>query len=153
MVLGLDGWTDLSCNDVTRLVRRLRDDPVQLGRLATRCAEHGRGRMLVALVVEADPVRGVTEALVRSVEVFGLLAPDPGEPAERAAYLRVVTSLMRLTALQLLLLEQPQRVPAEVVTAWPIDTDGERLSVGRLDRDRVSALLQVLDEHELLLVP
>ena len=153
LVLGIEEWTPLDRADVERLVARLREDPVQHSRLSTRCAEHGRARMLVALLVELDPVRAVETALARSMALFGLLAPGADEPAERAAYLRVVTGLMRLTGLQLLLAERPDVVPAEVAAAWPGGPDGTRLPVGRLDRERIAGLVVALDRHELLRVP
>jgi hypothetical protein len=153
LALGVDDWMPLRLDELSRLLRRLRDDPIQLSRLSTRCAEHGRGRMLVSMLTEADPVRGLEQALGRAVDLFELLAPDPDEPHERAAYLRVVTDLMRLTALQLLLGERRQTVPEDVADAWPCDPEGERVLLGRLDRVRIEGLLEALDRHDLLVVP
>ena len=151
LALGVDAWGPLDPDDLGRLVGRLREDPIQLSRLSTRCAEHGRGRMLVAL--STDPDR-LDDALAQSVRLFGLLAPDgERDPAGRAAYLRVVTHLMRLTALQLLLGERPDLVPAAVASSWPTDpADGRRLPVGGLDRERIVWVVRCLDEHALLTV-
>lgn len=150
LALGVQSWTPLSTEDLIRLVGRLREHPVQLSRLSTRCAEHGRGRMLVALLGDRGSLE---EALSRSVELFGFLAPaGTTDPPERAAYLRVATRLMRLTALQLLLLERPDTVPPGVRTAWPVDDRGARRPVGRMGRDDLDHLVQVLDEHALLTV-
>ena len=96
--------------------------------------------MLVALT--ADPARldGALDAVGAPVRPSSL--PTRTGPAGRAAYLRVVTPLMRLTALQLLLAERPDLVPAAVVAAWPTDpADGRRLPVGGLDRVGIAALV------------
>lgn len=151
LALGAEGWTPLDQDDLARLVGRLREHPVQVSRLSTRCAEHGRGRMLVALLTDPG---SLDEALARSVALFGLLAPaGTTDPAERSAYLRVVTRLMRLTALQLELTERPDAVPAGVLAAWPLDDRGARKAVGRLDRVELDRLVRVLDDHALLVVP
>ena len=117
------------------MVSRLHAHPVEMSRLSTRCAEHGRGRMLVALA--NDPAT-LGESLGHAVQLFAVLAPQ--EPAERRAYLDVVSKLMRVTALQLLLDQRPEDVPAEVAGAWACEvtgpSQGERLPVGRLDRGR-----------------
>ena len=148
----MDGWTDLSIDDLTRMVSRLHAHPVEMSRLSTRCAEHGRGRMLVALA--NDPAT-LGESLGHAVQLFAVLAPQ--EPAERRAYLDVVSKLMRVTALQLLLDQGPDDVPAEVADAWACEATGpnhgERLPVGRLDRARLKALLQAMDQQGVLPVP
>jgi hypothetical protein len=152
LALGVEDWTSLSLDDLRRLVRRLREDPIELSRLSTRCAEHGRARMLVAMLTEADPFAGLEQALDRSIALFELLAPEPDEPHERSAYLRVVTDLMRLTALQLLVGERPGLVPAAVTDGWPCDPEGARLPLGQLDRARIAGVVTSLDRHGLLRV-
>ena len=150
--LGVDEWSELSIDDLTRMVSRLHAHPVEMSRLSTRCAEHGRARMLVAL---ANDPSTLGESLGHAVQLFGVLAPQ--EPAERRAYLDVVSKLMRVTALQLLLDQCPEDVPADVAGAWACEvtgpTQGERLPVGRLDRGRLEALLQAMDQHGVLPVP
>jgi hypothetical protein len=150
--LGVEEWTELSMADLNRLVRRLHAHPVEMSRLSTRCATHGRGRMLVALT--NDPAT-LEESLRQAVRVFAALAPQ--KSAERRAYLEVVSKLMRLTALQLLLDQRPAYVPAAVAGAWPCGATGpdagERLPVGRLDRRGVDVLLSAMDEHGVLPVP
>jgi hypothetical protein len=149
LALDVGDWMPVDRADLDRLLARVREHPVHLSRLSTRCAEHGRARMLVALT--ADPA--LLEASLRdSVATFGILAPPESTDAPgRATYLRVVTNLMRLTALQLLLAERPDLVPAEVADAWPVQ-DGTRLQVGALDRDGVARLAACLDAHALLVV-
>lgn len=150
LALGVDSWVPLEAADLTRLVGRLRDEPLQLSRLSTRCAEHGRARMLVALAT--DPAR-LDDALQRSVELFGFLAPVAStDPPEHIAYLRVVTRLMRLTALQQIRADRPEAVPPGVLGAWPVDAGGARLPLGRLGRAELDHLGAVLDEHSLLTV-
>ena len=150
--LGADEWTELSIDDLTRLVSRLHAHPVEMSRLSTRCAEHGRGRMLVALA--NDPAT-LGESLGHAVQLFAVLAPQ--DPDARRPYLDVVSKLMRVTALQLLLGHRPEDVPAGVVDAWPCaasgPNEGERLPVGRLDRGRLDALLRAMDQHGVLTVP
>ena len=150
--LGVDAWTGLSTEDLARLVRRLHGHPVEMSRLSTRCAEHGRARMLVALA--NDPAT-LGDSLGQAVRLFAVLAPQ--EPAERRAYLDVVSRLMRVTALQLLLDHRPEDVPAAVAQAWACEASGprqgERLPVGRLDRPRLETLLEAMDHHGMLPVP
>jgi len=150
--LGIDAWTDLATDDLTRLVGRLHGHPVEMSRLSTRCAEHGRARMLVALT--SDPA-SLGASLDEAMQLFAVLAPQ--EPAERRAYLEVVSKLMRVTALQLLLDHRPEDVPPEVAEAWACEVSGpkqgERLPVGRLDRRRLETVLQAMDQHGMLPVP
>ena len=81
------------------------------------------------------------------------LAPVVGTPPlERRAFLRVVTDLMRLTALQLMLLERPDLVPAAVAGAWPEDAAGHRTPVGRMARTDSARVLAALDRQEMLVV-
>ena len=152
LVLGVKAWMPLQLDDLRRLVGRLRANPIELSRLSTRCAEHGRARMLVAMLTEADAVAGLERALGRAIALFELLAPDPAEPHERAAYLRVVTDLMRLTALQLLAGERSELASADVTDAWPCDDEGTRLPLGQLDRVRIAEVVASMDRHGLLLV-
>jgi len=150
--LGVEEWTELSTADLNRLVRRLHSHPVEMSRLSTRCATHGRGRMLVALT--NDPAT-LGESLGQAVQVFSALAPQ--EPGERRAYLEVVSKLMRVTALQLLLEQRPDDVPAALADAWACEATGpdagERLPVGRLDRGGLDVLLAAMDQHGVLPVP
>jgi hypothetical protein len=150
--LGVDAWTGLTTDDLTRLVGRLHGHPVEMSRLSTRCAEHGRARMLVALTND-PPTLG--EGLSRAVQLFAILSPQ--KPAERRAYLDVVSKLMRVTALQLLLDHRPEDVSAAVADAWACEESGpkqgERLPVGRLDRPSLETLLQAMDQHGVLPVP
>ena len=111
--LGVEAWSELSTDDLTRMVSRLHAHPVEMSRLSTRCAEHGRARMLVALTNDPTTLGESTRA--RAVQLFAVLAPR--QPAERRAYLEVVSKLMRVTALQLLLDHRPEDVPAEVADA------------------------------------
>ena len=64
---------------------------------------------------------------------------------------------MRVTALQLLLDQRPEDVPAAVAGAWACEATGsnagERLPVGRLERERLDVLLLAMDEHGVLPVP
>jgi hypothetical protein len=150
--LGVECWSELSTDDLTRMVSRLHAYPVEMSRLSTRCAEHGRARMLVAL---ANDPSTFEESLGQAVRLFAVLAPR--QPAERRAYLEVVWKLMRVTALQLLLEHRPEDVPGEVADAWACEVtgpeQGERLPVGRLDRPSLDALLGAMDQQGMLLVP
>ena len=64
---------------------------------------------------------------------------------------------MRVTALQLLLEQRPDDVPAALADAWACEATGpdagERLPVGRLDRGGLDVLLAAMDEHGVLPVP
>ena len=150
LALGVDDWMPLEVEELAALVRRLREDPVLLSRLSTRCAAHGRGRMLVALTNDPALLDG---ALQQSVRLFAFLAPDADQDeAGRAAYLRVVTRLMRLTALQLLLAERPDLVPPRW---WPRGRSTRPAGTGfrwvASTATGSSAIVESLDAHSLLL--
>jgi hypothetical protein len=151
LAVGVEGWIPVSVEELTRLLSRLHEDPEASRRLFRRAAEHGRARMLVAVVDGPAPL---TTALRRSVELFEFLVPAEGaEPTARAEHLAHVAGLMRVTALQLLLGERPGEVPAGVAAAWPRDDLGRRLPVSLLDDRATDALLGALDEHDLLPFP
>ncbi len=150
LVLGADAWLPLDRDDLDLALARLRRDQVVASRLSTRCAEHGRARMLVALTFDPDDIE---PALQDAVDVFAALAPVTGTPPpERRAFLRVVTDLMRLTALQLMLLERPDLVPAAVAGCWPEDAAGHRTPVGKMGRADSAQVLAALDRQGMLVV-
>ena len=153
LALGVDDWMPLRLDDLRSARRagcaRTRSSSAACPPAAPSTAAPGCWWRWSPIPILVD---GLEQALGRSIALFELLAPGPDEPHERAAYLRVVTDLMRLTALQLLAGERPDLVSADVTDAWSCDAEGTRLPLGRLDRARIAEVVTSMDRHELLRV-